>query len=247
MTSTRFWELDFLRGFAVALMVGYHFFFDLDYFGILKFPSWESKAIPALFIGTLFLLIVGISLSISFARSKEQSWRGNALKQFKRGGFLLGVAFLISLATFIYPGNGFIVFGIIHLIAFSVLVSPLFKDFKWLNLALGVAIIAAGVAAKGAVVETPLLVWLGFVFPGFYTLDYYPVLPWLGVVLIGMFLGKMIYPQGRRAFAFENKMPRVALLEFLGRHSLAIYLVHQLVLVGGILAFLALARLYILG
>jgi len=73
------------------------------------------------------------------------------------------------------------------------------------------------------------LVWLGLAPPDFYSLDYFPVLPWFGVVMLGLFLGHLLYP---------NRVPRVvpanvsgllpvALICGLGRHSLAAYLAHQ--------------------
>ncbi len=245
--SERFREIDCLRGIAVLLMAAYHFAFDLDYFGILDAGIGRAPMqLIAAAIGATFLLLVGISLSLSFARNSELSEREFFLKQFKRGVFLAGIAGLITLATFIYPNKGFIVFGIIHLIAFSVLLSPVFRDSYWLNLGLGAIMIIAGIAARAIAADTPIFVWLGFVFPGFYTLDYYPVLPWFGVVLVGMFAGKTLYPNAKRAFKLPahalHSLPRFAILEFAGRHSLAIYLLHQPLLVGIIQAYLVLAQ-----
>lgn len=238
--AERFWEIDLLRGIALLLMISYHAVFDLGFFGLIDFDSSKWRAVPWL-IGSLFLLLVGVSLSISFSRLPNLSFREIALKQFKRGFFLAAIAGAITFATWIYPHEGFIVFGVIHLIAFSVLVSPAFKGFKRLNLALGIAIIAAGIFASTITLQTPFLAWLGFAPQNFYTLDYYPALPWLGVVLIGMFIGKTLYSNATRAFNLPKNAPRVALLEFLGRHSLAIYLAHQPILVGLVLAYKLLA------
>ena len=71
-SSERFWEIDTLRGIAIILMVSYHLLFDLTYFGIY---STDLSALPVLLflypIGTLFLLLVGISLTISYSRVQK--------------------------------------------------------------------------------------------------------------------------------------------------------------------------------
>ena len=62
----------------------------------------------------------------------------------------------------------------------------------------------------------------------FWSVDYTPVFPWLGVVLIGMALGDVLYPNGVRSFTLPRLPENVlAPLVFMGRHSLLIYLVHQ--------------------
>ena len=61
--------------------------------------------------------------------------------------------------------------------------------------------------------------------------DYRPLLPWFGVVLVGLFLGNVVYGRGRPA-GLPTRSPAVARpLLPLGRNSLAIYLVHQPLLV----------------
>jgi uncharacterized membrane protein len=71
--------------------------------------------------------------------------------------------------------------------------------------------------------------------------DWYPVLPWLGPVLIGLALGLALYPQGRRGpwGAHLREPSRASLAGLPGRHALPVYLLHQpvlLLLVAGALA-----------
>jgi uncharacterized membrane protein len=72
--------------------------------------------------------------------------------------------------------------------------------------------------------------------------DYRPLLPWFGVVLIGLFAGNALYRSGK-ALLGRGTAPRAAKpLGLLGRWSLAIYLVHQPVLLAT-LAALGIVRL----
>jgi uncharacterized membrane protein len=67
-----------------------------------------------------------------------------------------------------------------------------------------------------------------------YTEDYVPLAPWFGIVLIGIFVGKVIFNQEDEpallARPAGNPLSRV--LAFGGRHSLNIYLLHQPVFFG---------------
>jgi uncharacterized membrane protein len=54
------------------------------------------------------------------------------------------------------------------------------------------------------------------------------MLPWFGIFLLGMFFGKLLYPEGARRFKLkELDNPATKSLGFLGKHSLLIYLIHQ--------------------
>lgn len=75
--------------------------------------------------------------------------------------------------------------------------------------------------------------WLGFTPYNFYTLDYFPLLPWLGVMSLGIFLGNTLYENYTRHFKLPD-LSKYAIIKasgFLGRHSLLIYFIHQPVLI----------------
>jgi len=66
----RFWEVDLLRGIAVLLMVLYHFAFDLNYFGLVGIDVNSGHiSLLAHLIVALFLLLVGLSLTLSYSRA----------------------------------------------------------------------------------------------------------------------------------------------------------------------------------
>ncbi len=66
-----------------------------------------------------------------------------------------------------------------------------------------------------------------------YSVDYFPVFPWFGVFLIGIFLGNVLYPKYERRIQIPDlsRFFVVRFFCFLGRHSLTIYLLHQPILI----------------
>lgn len=103
-----------------------------------------------------------------------------------------------------------------------------------LSLMVGVLFIGLGIYLNGQVSATPWFIWLGLKQTGRLMVDYYPVLPWFGVALIGIYAGHMLYAGGIPRFTLPDKSgtPLIWGLSFLGRHSLVIYLVHQPILIG---------------
>jgi uncharacterized membrane protein len=134
-------------------------------------------------------------------------------------------------------GDEFVVFGMLHLIALSI---PLAFPFLFAPTAV-TAVTAAAVLALGGVVDPermdgPWLLWLGIRDEGRVMVDWYPVIPWFGLVLVGLVLGRLLYPSGLPRLALPDLSTRrpVPGLRWLGRHSLAIYLIHQPVLWGSL-------------
>jgi len=237
-TSTkRFWEIDAFRGIAILMMITYHVIFDLNYF---RFTSTDLNSLPVLLflypIGTLFLMLVGISLTLSYSRventlTKNQLW----IKYLKRGSSIFGFGLLITLVTWVYPHNGFIVFGVLHCIGLSILLAYPFIRSRLSAFLVGLFCISVGVVLRIAViVDFSWLLWLGLIPTQFYTLDYFPLLPWFGVILIGIFLGNSLYQNNTRSFRLKDHSRFIVtrMLCFLGRYSLIIYLLHQLIIVG---------------
>jgi uncharacterized membrane protein len=242
MTTThvpeRFPEIDIARGIAVIMMVVFHIAFDLYFLGIMPVPAGSPPwRILALSTAGLFLFLVGVSLSISAENARKKLARKEFIKKYViRGAGIFAVGMGITLLTWIILPGYFIIFGILHLIGLAVALSPLYTGYSWQNLVGGVIIILLGPVVS-AMTGTGWLVWLGIHPPAFYSIDYTPVVPWLGVVLIGVYAGSLAYPAGVRRWNIVFPEVPKKTLGFLGRHSLAIYLIHQPVILGILFVF----------
>ena len=238
MSGGRFWEIDALRGTAVVMMVIFHTVFSISFFDIREIDVIHGFwRVFALATATLFILIAGVSLSVSSARAGAAlgGWQ-IAWKNVRRGAGIFLVGMGISVVTWFFVRNEFVLFGVLHCIGLSIALSPLFLRFGRANLVTGAGIML--IAPFIDRISGPFsLVWLGVHPADFASLDYVPLIPWLGVFLVGMSLGASLYPGGRRGFpAGGEESPLIRPVTFLGRHSLLIYLVHIPV----ILLFLAL-------
>ncbi len=231
----RFWELDFIRGLAVVMMVLYHFLYDLDYFG--GYPL-NVRSGPWLYFAeataAIFIVLVGASLTLSSSRARKEGASENLFARFfKRGLRIFSLGLVVTLATYLLIGRGFILFGVLHFIGVSIVLAYPFLRLRTFNLFAGSIFILIGIYLQGLTFNFPWLLWLGFVPDNFYTLDYFPIFPWFGLVLIGMYLGNRFYQDGKRGFELPDLSGSfmVNLLGTLGRNSLAVYLVHQPVIV----------------
>ncbi len=235
----RFWEIDALRGTAVVAMILYHFSYDLAYFGLFDVGFFRSGLglNTGRLIGGSFIFLAGLSLTLSYGRATASRSPGGELfrKYLSRGLRIFSYGLIITLLTWIFLPNEVIVFGILHLIGASIILAYPFLNLKLPNVALGVACIAAGFLLRAFDVDSPWLVWLG-TDPTFFMLDYWPIFPWFGVMLLGIAAGNALYGDRRKQAASHVPRPRAAKpLTFLGSHSLLVYLIHQPILLAALL------------
>jgi uncharacterized membrane protein len=90
---------------------------------------------------------------------------------------------------------------------------------------------------RSALFDHPWWWWLGLSPLDPRSNDYVPVFPWFGAVLIGIAAARFAAASGLFERLARVKAPRLALLQFAGRHSLAFYLIHQPVLISCVWAF----------
>jgi len=239
----RFWEIDFLRGIAIIMMVLYHLLYNLHYFVQYNVNVYSGFWMYfARMTATTFIFLVGVSLSVSFSRTKKIYKDKNKLfiKYLKRGLKIFSWGLIITLLTRILLGKAFVIFGILHLIGISIILAYPFLKLRSWNLLIGLICIFLGVYLKGFAFNFYWLSWLGFRPAQFYSVDYFPLLPWFGVVLTGVFFGNLLYSDSTRRFQLADIsfFPGAKTLCFLGKHSLLIYLLHQPLII---------AVLYLLG
>lgn len=234
-TVQRFWEIDFLRGIAIIMMVLYHLLYNLYYFAHFNINVYSGFWMYfARTTATIFIFLVGVSLSISYSRVKLFSSGATKemrlfLKFLRRGLKVFSWGLIITLVTRIFLGKAFIIFGILHLIGISIILAYPFLKLRYWNLLIGVLCIFLGAYLKGFSFDFYWLSWLGFRPAQFYSVDYFPLLPWFGLVLFGIFFGNIFYADYSRKFQLVefSSLSGVKLLCFLGKHSLLIYLLHQ--------------------
>ena len=224
--------VDAVRGGAFLLMVVYHAAWDADFLGLLDLdldaPGWRALRWLTL---ALFLGLVGISLDLAAARGLD---RGTVLKRLALVG---GAALLVSAASAIYFPEGVITFGVLHCIAVAgVLALPFLRLPTMPVAATGLVVLALGVFSDPAF-ASPWLNWIGFADPPPPARDYVPLVPWFGVVLLGLALGRQLAARWRAPTTAHGAGRALA---FAGRNSLALYLVHQPVIYGSLLGLAAL-------
>ena len=204
----RIWELDFLRGLAIALMI-----FDYAFAG-------------------LFFLLAGVSCALSSSN-------------FRRGLQLAGLALCVTLAsygaTMVTGVDMLIAFGVLHCMALGILLCALVerccKDKIWL-LIFGSLLILGGILIPWYEMEyiTELNGHYLEVILGFHKFgaDYFAFLPCGGVILVGAYIGKRFYRERKSLLPrLDGKWNLPVCV--LGRNTLAIYILHQVVILGGIL------------
>jgi len=221
--------IDALRGVAIAMMVAFHFCFDLSYFGLADFNFYQDSfwLNARTLILSSFLFLVGVSLVLA-TRS------GLILTRYlRRLGYLLGAALLVSVATWWMFAERFVFFGVLHFIALASVLGLVFVRAGWLNLVLGIALILVANRYQSPWFDEPGRRWIGLMTHKPPTEDYVPLLPWFGVVLLGMFAGPTLRRLARH-WQPRSAVPPLDWLAFAGRHSLFIYLLHQPLLMGAL-------------
>ncbi len=224
--------LDVARGIALLWMAAYHLAWDLTYFGliqpdILGNPVWW---VQPLVITASFLFIVGVSLSLATHRRRLPR------HYLRRTGLVGGAAAAITVGTLLFFGDGFIFFGVLHCITLCSLIGlAIARAPTWLIVASAVAALGVTWLKMPAIFDHPWLIWLGLGERVPFTNDFVPLLPWLASVLAGMAFGRVIASGAEWISPLTRWQPTgfaARAPAWLGRHSLAFYLGHQLVLLG---------------
>lgn len=230
--SKRYHMLDAIRGFTLLSTLLYHAVWDLVYlFGF----DWQWYRTNSAYLWQQSICWTFILLSGFCQPLGQKKWRGACI-------FLFG--FLITLVTQIATPETIVWFGVLTLIGSCMLLMvPLEHILKKLNPILGLVCafflfaltrdVNEGFLGFGGFhwIRLPdgwrknlLTAYLGFPMDGFFSTDYFSLFPWSFLFVCGYFLHQLFAKKNLLRYFLPS---RAKPLEWLGRHSLEIYLIHQ--------------------
>lgn len=226
--------LDTLRGLALVNMVLYHGLWDQVY--LVRAPAWYSEDWAFLWQQSIcwsFLLLSGFCWSLG-------------RHPLRHGLTNLGCAALITAVTLVVLPEAPIWWGVLFLLGSGALLllplAPALERIPALAGLLSCGVLFAltrrcahgwlGLGTARLTLPSPLYASqltaaLGFPPPGFASSDYFPLIPWVFLYLCGFFLYRVRCERWSECAVMQRELPA---LSWLGRHSLAVYLLHQPVL-----------------
>lgn len=232
-TGKRYELIDALRGFTLLSMIGYHFSYDA-FILYDKYPEWLSNPFGYAWqqsICITFIFICGFAAS--FSRSN-----------LKRGLLLNVCGLIVTVVTRIFSPEAVVYFGVLNLLGCSLLllipVKKMVNKRNWKRAAvlffvlflftrhiqwgyLGFGDTQLFVLPRG-LYEAKWLTPFGFPYPGFFSSDYFPILPWFFLFMVGYTCHYILKEHGRIRRILSKRVP---FLSTLGQHSLILYLLHQ--------------------
>ena len=230
--------IDCARGVALIGMAIYHLSWDLADFRLAApmLPFTPQMRLLSHTVASAFLVLVGVSLALAHRKGL------NVRAFWRRLAIVAGAAVLVTAGSFAFAPSEPITFGILHCIAVaSLLAGPFVTAPAWASVAIGLGAIAAPFFIRSTLFDPPWLLWLGLgeALPN--TLDWRPLLPWAGVVFLGLgatrlpgVIERLAAPRRWRALSAPARA-----ICFAGRHSLPVYLIHQPMLIGLLAALTA--------
>lgn len=224
---------DNLRGLTLISMIVYHTVWDMVYIFGQNWDWFESYSayIWQQSICCSFILLSGFCWSFG-----QKKW--------KRGLLVFGAGVLISLITIVFMPENRILFGVLTLLGSCMLIMILLENIlKKVNPYVG--LIAAFFLfmytrdiSYGKIgwkdfgyVRLPkewysgwFSTYCGLPTDGFYSADYFGILPWLFLFVTGYFIYRIFE---KNHWMSVLKIGKVKPLEILGKNSLLVYMVHQ--------------------
>ena len=223
----RYLAVDVLRGWAILGVVAFHLVWDLAFLGLIPaqwavHPAWI--AFGRVVAGT-FMVLVGVSLALAARGGLDPAAFGARLAK------IAAAALAITLATRLAMPGAYVYFGILHAIVVASLIGAAFlRAPSVVTLFLGCAVVALGLAWTDSAFDARTVAWIGFAAAPAPSVDFAPIFPWAGFTLIGLAVTCASLDRG-----WADLLPRpegrlARGLSRIGRRTLAIYLLHQPIL-----------------
>ncbi|HJA93178.1 MAG TPA: DUF1624 domain-containing protein [Candidatus Eisenbergiella merdipullorum] len=235
--SGRFCVLDLLRGINLISMIAYHGAYDLVYLYGVDLPGYRGT--PGYLwqqsICWLFIFLSGFCFCLG---------RFDGGRRIRRGLLLSSCGILITAVTMIVMPSSLIILGVLSFFGLAVLLSVLlYPLLRRIPAPLGLICclllffltrdVSSGwlgfeglrlFPLPGFLYRGAFMMILGFPWPGFFSTDYFPLLPWIFLFWSGFYTFRLLSGQAVLRFL---KPHLCAPLEFIGRHTLPIYMIHQ--------------------
>lgn len=237
--SERIKLLDFLRGIAIIYVIVYHFLYDLSAvkgisFALDKQPIFNF--VHEFFIG---LLIIISGICVGFSRDPV-----------RRGAMLLFMGEAITIVTDLFFKDLLIVFGALSFFGVMMMLCGLAKPWLWkidwrilLVVSVLLYIITFDFPTENGLLHlffTDIRINLpenaqysytiGILPDGFYSVDYFSLIPNGFLYLAGVALSMPIREKKLPKIFYAK--PKPDFVNFIGRNSLIFYIVHQPIFIG---------------
>jgi len=237
----RFYEIDFIKGIAVILMVIFHIFYLCKHMNIKSYdPESPLLYFMAKLAHTTFIICMGINLTLCKQKSKKNKKTNKEYHKsiIYRCMTYLVLSFMISYISYLAFGkNLFIKFGIIHFMTLGVFITSIFADKPKISILTSIIIIIINVLIESKKISFyNFNKYIGFITGlniNFNSLDYFPLIPWIAISLFGVIIGNTLYTNYNRNYKelkkISNKIENYSILKKIstfGKNSLLIYLFH---------------------
>ena len=232
----RIGSVDLVRGLALIGMIVFHGAWDLHAFGITNLdpslsPAWHGFGHA---VAGCFLFLSGFSLVLA------KNCGATTRSMLKRIGMITTAALVVTFATWFVAPKQVIVFGILHCIALSnVIALGMLLTPTSLMVLVALAAFAAPLALEPIAPTWTWWIGLSDTVPD--TLDFRPLCPWLGTVLLGCLFARHGGIELMSGWGTRRGRP-IETLRVAGRHSLTIYLAHQPIMLALLLSMTALSE-----
>jgi len=238
----RYSKLDRIRGLCLLSMIAYHTVWDLVYIYNVHIGWYQSRAafVWQQSICWTFILLAGFCLPLGS-------------RPLKRGIMIFAVGALITAVTLLFMPGQRIVFGVLTLLGSSMILAGILDKFFRNNIPAVAGMIGSFLlfaftysvnerfvgflrlkmaALPEGLYRNYFTTFLGFPYKGFFSTDYFPLFPWFFLFLTGYFvhfvlLGKGVNQEGDNRIRGWLQSGNGKFLEWMGRHSLLIYVLHQ--------------------